>query len=109
LKQLLKKDSAHIYRFRKLMPLLSLDQRNTFLETSASSNTPVNFRGIKLGATVFERHKTGIGGYTINNSKARISRINGQPVDLNFTFNYFTVFYEYYFIHTKWWDIGVPL
>lgn len=105
----LSKDSAHIYRPRKVQLLLSLDQRNTFLETSANVNTPVNLQGIRAGLTIHKRQRTGLGIYRVRDSRARISRVNGRPVDVEFRFNYLTGFYEYYFIHTKRWDVGVPV
>ena len=101
-------DSMRIYRFRKLMPLLSFDQRNTFLETIADDNTPVNVRGVKLGATIRERHRTGVGGYQVLEKRRHLERVNGVPVNIDFDFRYLTVFYEYYFVYTKRWDIGVP-
>lgn len=104
----LHRDSVRIYRFRKLMPLLSFDQRNTFLETSANDNTPVNLRGIKLGATIMERHRTGAGAYQVLQKRRRLNKVNGQPANIDFDFRYLTVFYEYYFVYTKRWDVGVP-
>lgn len=108
LRQRLCRDSMRIYRFRKLMPLLSFDQRNTFLETSANSNTPVNLRGVKLGATIMERHRTGFGTYQVLQKRRHLNRVNGLPANLNFDFRYLTVFYEYYFVYTKHWDVGIP-
>lgn len=104
----LREDSARIYRYRKLMPLLSFDQRNTFLETFANDNTPVNLRGIKLGVTVKDRHRTGVGVYRVVQKRRHIERVNGVPVNFDFRFNYLTVFYEYYFIYTRRWDLGIP-
>lgn len=104
-----KADSTHIYRPRKLIGLVALDQRNTFVKTSPDINTAVFLRGLKLGATIYQRHKTGFGIYRLRNSTAHFSQLNGQVKNVDFTFNYFTIFYEYYFIHTKTWDIGVPI
>ncbi len=104
----LRKDSAYIFRPRRLKMLLSLDQRNTFLETSGNVNTPVDLGGIKAGVTVFNQHKTGVGYYSIRNSTVRISQAGSQPLTIGFKFSYFTVFYEYYFIHTRTWDVGIP-
>lgn len=109
LRSQLREDSARIYRPKKVLPLLSLDQRNTFLETSASVNTPVNLQGIRVGVTLQQVSRTGIGIYRIQDSRARIKRLNGQPVDVEFRFNYLMGFYEYYFIHSKYWNLGMPL
>ncbi|MBX2907034.1 MAG: hypothetical protein KF744_13400 [Taibaiella sp.] len=90
------------------MPLLSFDQRYTFLETSINDNTPVNFRGIKLGATIMERHRTGIGVYNVLQQRLHLRWVNGVNTNLNFDLRYITVFYEYYFVYTKRWDVGIP-
>jgi hypothetical protein len=103
-----RKDSAYIYRPKKVMMLLSLDQRNTFLETSGNVNTPVDLGGIKVGLKIFDRHRTGLGYYAIRHSTAKVSVNGGAPLDVGFHFSYFTMFYEYYFIHTPRWDMGVP-
>lgn len=109
LKNQLRRDSARIYRPKKVLPLISLDQRNTFLETSASRNTPVNLQGVRLGVTLHQLSRTGIGVYRIKDSRTRLKRINGQPADVEFRFNYLMAFYEYYFIHSKYWNLGMPL
>ena len=101
-------DSAHIYRHKKVHMLLSLDQRNSFLETTDNSNTPVDINGIKLGVVMNDRHKTGIGIYSIRDRSRHISRRMGEPADLDFSFRYITVFYEYLFIYSRHWDIGIP-
>lgn len=103
------KDSARIYRPKKVLPLISLDQRNTFLETSSSRNTPVNLQGIRAGVTIRQISRTGVGIYRIQDSRTRIKRMNGLPVDVEFRFNYLMAFYEYYFIHSKYWNLGMPL
>jgi hypothetical protein len=108
LRRQLKEDSAYIFRPKKLKVLLSLDQRNTFLETKTANNTPVFLRGVKMGLIIYERHKTGLGFYSLANNKRHISRVDGKPVDIDFTFSYVTLFYEYYFIHTRRWDLGIP-
>lgn len=97
-----------VYRFRKLMPLLSFDQRNTFLETNNNYNTPVSLRGVKLGATIMERHRTGLGVYQVMHKRRHLYKVNGLPANLDFDFRYLTLFYEYYFVYTKRWDVGIP-
>jgi len=106
----LKKDSARIYRPRPVQLLLSLDQRNTFWETSASRNTPVDMQGVKVGLKLHSRHRGGVGIYRITDARSqKAKREAGEPVEVSFRFNYLTVFYEYYFIHTRKWDVGLPL
>jgi len=102
------RDSLRIYRFRKLLPLLSFDQRNTFLETRADDNTPVNVRGVKFGATIMERHRTGFGLYQVMQKRKHLNKVNGLPANVHFEFRYLTIFYEYYFVYTKRWDVGIP-
>lgn len=104
----LQKDSAYIFRFRKVQVLFSLDRRSTFLETTAKDNTPVHMNGLKMGLTLMERHRTGIGFYKIDRSAKRMIGLNGTTVPLDFNLSYLTVFYEYYFIHSKRWDLGMP-
>ncbi len=108
LQQKLQRDSAYIFRFRKVQVLLSLDRRSTFLETAAHDNTPVHMNGLKMGLTLMERHRTGIGFYQIDRSGKQVTKVNGVKVPLDFNFSYIALFYEYYLIHTRLWDIGVP-
>ncbi|HWY11433.1 MAG TPA: hypothetical protein VN026_08915 [Bacteroidia bacterium] len=107
--QRLKKDSSWIYRPRKVFPLVAIDQRNSFLRTSRTVNSPVNIWGVKGGVTLFDRHNIGIGGYSIQNSSQRIRQRDGAQIKQNLTFQYLTVFYEYSFIETRWWEIGIPI
>ncbi len=104
----LRLDSARIFRPRKVMLLLSLDRRNTFLETKGNANTPVDLAGVKVGLTLHNQHKTGIGYYSFRHTTTKITYPNGQTQTIGYKFNYFTAFYEYYFIHTHRWDLGIP-
>ncbi|HXB40508.1 MAG TPA: hypothetical protein VNZ49_08195 [Bacteroidia bacterium] len=103
-----KKDSTWIYRPRKVFPLVAIDQRNSFLKTG-NTNSPVNIWGAKAGITLFDRHNMGIGGYSIQNSSTRQRIRDNATIDQNLTFQYLTVFYEYSFIETKWWEVGIPV
>jgi hypothetical protein len=105
----LKKDSAWIYRFRKVFPLVAIDQRNSFLWTSRTKNTPVNIWGAKAGVTLFERHNLGIGGYSLENSSSHQRSRDNVTINENLTFKYATAFYEYSFIDIKRWEIGIPI
>jgi hypothetical protein len=110
LKQQLRKDSARIYHSRELQLLLSLDQRNTFIQTPQSNNTPFDLRGIKAGVVLMGRHKMGVGVYNIRDPKAHIRRLdNGPEEEIDLKFGYITGFYEYLFVHTRRWDIGIPI
>ncbi len=107
--QQLKKDSLWIYRPRKVFPLVAIDQRNSFLRTSPTVNSPVNIWGVKAGVTLFDRHNLGIGAYSIQNSSKHTRRRDGNQINQNLIFQYATVFYEYSFIETRWWEIGIPV
>jgi len=69
----LKKDSAHIYRFQKLRPYLSIDNRNSFI-----NNKPVNFKGIQFGVILHENQILALGFYAMSqNSKKPVSTKEG--------------------------------
>jgi hypothetical protein len=103
-----KKDSTWIFRPREIFPLVAIDQRNSFLRTGKTTS-PVNIWGAKIGVTLFDRHNLGIGGYSIQNTSKRQRSKDNSTVDQNLTFQYLTVFYEYSFIETKRWEIGIPI
>lgn len=109
LKQQFKNDSAWIYRPKRIFPLVAIDQRNTFLKTSRTTISPVNMWGAKAGVTLFDRHNLGIGVYQIQNISQRTRPRDGAQINQNLTFQYATVFYEYSFIETRWWEIGIPV
>jgi len=109
LHQKFKKDSTWIFRPKKVFPLVTLDQRNSFLHTAPNSNSPVNIWGAKGGVTLLDRHNLGIGGYSIQNASKRPRPKDGGQTNQNLTFQYLTVFYEYSFVNTRWWEIGIPV
>jgi hypothetical protein len=109
LAQQFKKDSAWIFRPKKVFPLVALDQRNSFLRTSANANVPVNIWGAKGGVTLFDRHNLGFGVYKIQHSSQRTRIRDGAQINQNLTFQYFTVFYEYSFVERRYWEIGIPV
>lgn len=103
------KDSAWIYRPKKVFPLVAIDQRNSFLKTGKNTNDPINIWGLKLGVTLYDRHNLGFGGYSIQASSKRQLTKNKITVEQSLTFRYATLFYEYSFVQNRWWEIGVPL
>jgi hypothetical protein len=105
----LAKDSVQIYRLKKIFPLVAIDQRNSFLWTSRTNNTPVNIWGAKLGATLYERHNLGIGLYSLENSSTRQRGRNRMTINQDLTFKYCTAFYEYSIVDVKHWEIGIPV
>jgi len=102
-------DSVRIYRLKKIFPLVAIDQRNSFLWTSKTNNTPVNIWGIKLGATLYQRHNMGIGLYSLENSSTRQRARDMVTINEDLTFKYCTAFYEYSIIDVKHWEIGIPM
>jgi hypothetical protein len=105
----LQRDSAHIYRFKKVHFLFSFDQRNTFFATPKDNNTAFDLLGVKAGLVFNERHKVGVGLYSIRNHHTRLEHTNRANEDISLKFNYTTLFYEYLFISNRRWDIGIPV
>jgi hypothetical protein len=100
-------DSAHIYRFRKVRPFFSLDNRNSFIK-----DAPVNVQGLQLGLILKERHTLGFGFYTLQaNAKQNITTKNDKYIDVNRTLslNYLTAFYQYAIFDTRYFELDLPL
>jgi hypothetical protein len=102
----LKKDSTHIYRFQKLRPYLSLDNRNSYI-----NNKPVNFKGIQVGVILHENHTVALGFYAMSqNSKRPVSTKEGTiPVKKTVLLNYLTLFYQYTLLDRKHFELDIPL
>lgn len=103
----LHRDSSHIFRYRKVRPLVSYDQRNSFIH-----DAPVNLVGVQAGVLLHERHSLGIGLYNITaKSSYAKTTLNDTKVSYNRTLslNYLTIFYEYAFIDRRWWTVGIPV
>lgn len=88
---------------------LGTDQRSTFLRTSKYVNTPVETRGIQLGVVLHGRHSVGLGFYNLRSTSEHIEKINGEDVNVFLNFRYLTAYYEYFFIKTRWWRIGIQV
>jgi hypothetical protein len=106
LKQKLNKDSTRIYRIKPVLPIIALDQRNSFL-----GKTKVNVAGIQLGFRLFEQQAMGIGFYSIRDATKRSKVVGDQKQ--NFTqsleLNYMTTFYYYPLIDRKHFEFGFPI
>src|SRR4051812_40989064 len=101
-------DSAHIYRFKKVKFLLAIDTRNSFIHTNTKAS--VNFNGFQLGVVLNEKHNVGFGFYSMSHVQKTHPIIDQQKtININLNMGYATIFYEYQFINTKRWEIGVPL
>jgi hypothetical protein len=104
LRQQFIKDSTWIFRPKHVFPLLASDQRNSFI-----GGKPVNIWGIKAGVTIYDRHNMGLGGYSVTNATQRYVARLDRTINQNTNLQYLTTFYEYSFIETRWWEIGVPV
>ena len=102
-----RKDSAHIYRFKKVRPYASLDNRNSFIK-----DAPVNVRGFQLGTILHEKHTVGFGLYSLQNSaKQNFTTKNEKNIvaKRNLTLNYLTLFYQYVIIDKRFFELDIPL
>lgn len=105
----LKKDSAHIYRFKKVRPFFSLDNRNSFIK-----DAPVNVQGLQLGMVFKDRHTFGFGLYSIRaNSHQNVVKKSDATttIDANRTLslNYLTIFYQYAILDYHYFELDMPL
>jgi len=100
-------DSAYLYRYKKYKFLLAIDTRNSFIRTG--DKTPVDVNGIQLGVIVDGKHNIGLGFYSISHIQKTTPVVgdNQKPLNVNLKLGYTTVFYEYMFVDTKRWEIGV--
>jgi len=104
LRQQFIKDSTWIFRPKHVFPLLASDQRNSFI-----GGKPVNIWGVKAGVTVYDRHNMGLGVYSVTNATQRYVAKLDRTINQKTSLQYLTTFYEYSFIETRWWEIGVPV
>src|ERR1700740_1091418 len=98
------KNSIWSFRPKNVFPLLASDQRNSYI-----GGKPVNIWGIKAGVTLYDRHNMGLGVYSVTNSTQRYLARQDRTINQNTTLQYLTTFYEYSFIETRWWELGIPL
>lgn len=101
LKLILEKDSIHTYRFKKLRPYIDIDRRNSF-----SNKNPNDLSGLQLGVIVNEYHTFGFGLYTISKYAKNFNPIN-SIYKVN-QFGYANVFYEYFLLNKKYFEIKLP-
>lgn len=102
-----KKDSAHIYRFKIVRPFASIDNRNSFIKEG-----PVNVKGFQLGIILKEKHTVGFGIYGIqNSSKQNLTSkdVNAVPLKRTLNLNYLTLFYHYKIIDWRYFELALPL
>ncbi|MCW3077768.1 MAG: hypothetical protein JWO32_2377 [Bacteroidetes bacterium] len=101
----LRKDSAHIYRFQKVRPYLSIDNRNSFI-----NNQPVNFKGLQVGVILHERHTLALGLYGMSQKSKRsvLTKDGNLAVERTLSLNYLTLFYKYSLIEKRYFELGLP-
>ena len=104
-----KSDSLENDGKKKRKFLFALDARRSFV-----LNRKTKFTGIKIGATVNNTYKWGLGLYAMENP----IRMNGVLLDkeeypdasdtILFDFNYVSYFFEPILIKTKRWEVSTP-
>jgi len=102
-----RKDSAHIYRFKKVRPFAAIDNRNSFIK-----DAPVNVKGFQLGTILHEKHTVGFGLYNLqNSSKQNFTTKNEKNIiaKRDLTLSYLTLFYQYVIIDTRFFELDLPL
>ncbi len=109
LKEKFLSDSVHIYKSQKYSFLFALDSRNSFI--NSGMKIPVNVKGFMAGMVINQRHSLAIGFYGVSNflKSEPISNESNQKMNINLKMGYATIFYEYLFIDTKRWQIGIPI
>ncbi|MBA3664283.1 MAG: hypothetical protein H0W61_08760 [Bacteroidetes bacterium] len=102
----LKADSSHIYRFQKVRPYLSIDNRNSFINRQA-----VNFKGLQAGVILHEKHTLALGLYKMSqNSKRSVKTLDGvKTAERSVSLNYLTFFYQYAVIDKRYFELDIPL
>src|SRR5438270_841493 len=106
LRQKQKADSLKIYRFQKLRPYFSFDNRNSFIR-----NAPISIYGLQAGVILNERHTLGIGGYTISKESKRPVKVKGETVESlrDLKLNYLTFFYQYALLDKRFFELDIPV
>lgn len=106
LRKKLIEDSIYIYRIKKIRPILSIDQRNSYI-----NKTPIKINGLQVVLIVKEKHDLGLGFYTITASTQHTKKIGNKNETLNrsLKLSYMTLFYYYPLIDKKYWEFGFPI
>jgi len=102
----LRKDSAYIYRFRKIRPYSNYHERH-----SLYNEVLTNFYGPQLGVVLFERHIVGLGAY-FSGKKTREpfeSLDDNVKVIKNINVNYITCFYQYILVARRFYEFHLPV
>lgn len=101
LQQRFSKDSAFIYRYKKIKHYANIDFRNAFVD-----NNFLSLVGLRIGVTIHNRHTVGIGGYILNEfSILKSNRVRTYEFE---EVGYVTLIYEYILHDGKYLDIHFP-
>jgi hypothetical protein len=113
LKQQFQKDSAHIYRFKKIRPWLAIDQRNSWIKNDkGAQKVPVTINGLQAGVILKEKHTVGLGLYTMNGTSQKPARLNDQNNKITYQellMKYLTLYYQYVIVDTRYFELDVPM
>lgn len=113
LKQKFQKDSAHIYRFKKVRPWLAIDERNSWIRnTKGLQRIPVTIDGLQLGVILKEKHTVGLGFYSMNATSQKPVKISDQNSKVTYqelVMRYSTLYYQYVIVNTRFFELDVPL
>ena len=113
LKLKFQKDSAHNFRFKKIRPCFSIDQRNSWIKNEKGlRNVPVTINGIQLGVILKEKHTLGFGFYSMNRTSQKPVKISDQNSKITYqelVLKYATVYYQYVIFDTRFFEMDLPL
>lgn len=102
-------DSSRMYRPKKYKFLLAIDNRSSFVHTDKKVSLDIG--GIQLGVVVNDKHSVALGFYSaIGHQTAQAQDDqSSKRVTVNNKMGYATLFYEYEFLETKRWELGIPM
>lgn len=113
LKLKFRKDSAQVYRFKKIRPWIAIDQRNSWIRnTKGLQRIPVTINGLQLGVILKEKHTVGLGFYSMNGTSqkpVKISDGNNKITYQELLLKYTMLNYQYVIVDTRFFELGVPL
>lgn len=99
------KDSSRIYRQKEVAFLVAIDKRNTFIHTE--TKTPVEVSGGQIGMSIDGKHNLGLGFYAMSAKHSIVEEKRKETIKLSM--GYATIFWEYTFVNTRFWEIGAPM
>jgi hypothetical protein len=108
LKAKFQQDSARMYRYKKLKLLAAIDTRNSFV--SSGQKVSVDVKGVQIGVVINEHHNLAAGFYSVLGlPEKKVTDESNNQYTLKLQMGYATLFYEYIFLDSKRWEIGIPL